>query len=243
MVLLLQARRPGDDTLAHELDCFVRQSPFPRSAFRTINLAAESIDLADFDDCEMVMVGGAGDFSFSAPDFAWHDHFLDAMRYVVRQQIPTFASCFGCHALVKAFGGQLEKRAESGEVGTFDISLTDAGKSDDLFRQLPEEFPAQLGHQDSIVSLPDELISLASSERCAVQAVRIPGEPIYATQFHPELTAEDNIQRYATYIQNYEDDDPSRQEALSRAREIHRPSPDAARLLHLFVDRVEIEVS
>ncbi len=96
-------------------------------------------------------------------------------------------------------------------------------------------FDAQLGHNDSVVEMPPGLACLARSERCSVQAVRVPGAPIVATQFHPELTDRDNIRRYLRYLEAYKKPGESMEQARERAEQMHRPSPRANALIAQFV--------
>ena len=236
-ILLIQAREPGDPILEHEFECFVDRTQVSPEAFTAVNLAESRVSSDLLAEIDLVTVGGAGDYSIVERNFDWYGDLIDLIDVVLARDIPMFASCFGFHALVKALGGQLVTDPECGEIGTHAIRLTEQGAADDFFGQLPETFDAQLGHKDSVVELPDDLVCLAASDRCAVQAVRVPGKPIYATQFHPELTADDNIERYVRYLQNYKQIDETRDEALERAERIHRTSPEAAQLLQRFMER------
>ena len=67
---------------------------------------------------------------------------------------PAFASCWGFQALARALGGEVVTDLVRAEVGTFEIQLTAAGRSDPLFGPLGERFLAQLGHQDVVTRLP-----------------------------------------------------------------------------------------
>lgn len=237
-ILLIQARQPEDPILEHEFECFVSQTPLSPEAFTAVNLAESSVDADQLDRSDLVMVGGAGDYSIVERGFDWYDHLIEVVDVVCEREIPMFASCFGFHALVDSLGGRLVRDPDRGEIGTHAIHLTDGGRRDDFFGELPDRFDAQLGHKDSVVELPDPLVCMAGSDRCAIQAARIPGKPIVATQFHPELTADDNIERYVRYLQNYKQIDETREEALQRAERIHRTSPEACNLLGRFVERV-----
>lgn len=237
-ILLIQARRADDDSAAHELECFSRRCQIPPEAFTTLNLALEPVDSVELIDHDMVMVGGAGQFSLAKGGFDWHEDLLELMRDVVRRQIPMFASCFGFQALGQALGGRVEQVDEMAELGTHRVYLTEAGRADSLFGEHPDAFDAQFGHNDSVTVLPDELVLLARSDRCPHQAVRYKDLPIVATQFHPELSWRDNAQRYMTYLEGYAEPDISPDEAERRALEMHAPSPHANILLVEFMKQV-----
>ena len=116
---------------------------------------------------------------------------------------PTFASCFGFQMLVQALGGRIVYDPDTMEVGTYELKLSEAGKKDGLFGQLPPAFMAQLGHKDKADRLPEGVVNLASSENSRYQAIRIPEKPIWATQFHPELTGKENLKRFHRYLDGY----------------------------------------
>ncbi len=237
-ILLIQAREPDDPILEHEFDCFVARTGLSPEAFTAVNMATSTVPEELLEEVDLVTVGGAGDFSLVDRGFDWHGELLGVIERVVDRELPMFASCFGFQALVQVYGGRLAREETCAEIGTHAIELTEQGRSDAFFGHLPARFQAQLGHQDSVVDLPERLVRLASSERCPVQAVRVPGKPIYATQFHPELSAEENIDRYVRYLQNYKRLDESREEALERAERIHSPSPEANALFRRFIDHV-----
>ena len=79
------------------------------------------------------------------------------------------------------------------------------------------------------------MVNLAFSERTPYQALRIDGAPVFATQFHPELTREDNEMRYRTYWENYgnhlQEEDP----VLSSLRE----SPETSMLLPRWAETLK----
>jgi GMP synthase (glutamine-hydrolysing) len=89
------------------------------------------------------------------------------------------------------------------EVGTYELSPTENGRTDELFNFLPDSFNAQLGHKDRAEIMPAGVLNLASSHNAPYQALRIPGKPIWATQFHPEMTGAENRIRFDRYADEY----------------------------------------
>jgi GMP synthase-like glutamine amidotransferase len=51
--------------------------------------------------------------------------------------------------------------------------------------------------------LPDGFPNLVTSRRCFYQALRVPGAPVWATQFHPELDDRGNRERCIAYIKEF----------------------------------------
>ncbi len=234
-ILLIQAREAGDPMLDHELGAFAARTQLPREAFTSFNAADDDVDDFDTAGFDALMVGGSGDFSLVDGGFDWHEDFLYLTRQVLNARIPLFASCFGFQSIVQALGGTLARDEDRAEIGTFQITLTDAAQEDPLFGELPRQFDAQLGHNDSAVHLPEALVHLASSECCEYQAIRVKDRPVVATQFHPELTLNDNLERFECYLKNYKRPGQDFEQAMAYARQIHRPSPHSCGLLHSFV--------
>ena len=128
-----------------------------------------------------------------------------------------------------ALGGRVVHDMVCSEVGSFNVTLTEDGRRDDLFGQLPERFVAQMGHLDRAAVLPSGVPNLATSRRCPHQALRIPGAPVWATQFHPELDHDTNLDRCVAYAKHYVS------EETTENRE-PMPSPEAATILRRFLD-------
>jgi GMP synthase (glutamine-hydrolysing) len=235
--LLLQARDPGDPMAAHEHACFAKALGVPAAAIRCHDLLAGVPDEGALSLCDLLLVGGSGDYSV-LNGHAWVRGFIDFLsRVVVGERFPTFASCFGFQGLVLAGGGAIVKDEPHGEVGTYDVFVTDAGAADPLLGALAPSFKAQLGHTDRADRLPAGVIHLAHSALSPYQAFRVAGTPVIATQFHPELDREANTLRYMRYLANYrakgissDADDP----VLRRLAE----SPQATALLPRWVDDV-----
>jgi GMP synthase (glutamine-hydrolysing) len=61
---------------------------------------------------------------------------------------------------------------------------------DPLFAGLGPVIRVPEYHMDEVKVLAPELVLLASSARCRVQAYRHRDKPLYGTQFHPEKTEE-----------------------------------------------------
>ena len=71
------------------------------------------------------------------------------------------------------------------------------------FSKFPQTFSAQMGHKNRVSVLPEHAIQLAKSELCTFHAFKIKNKPVYATQFHPELTASENKRRFLQYFDHY----------------------------------------
>ena len=227
-LLILQSRFASDPMLDHERECFVATTgrDVEELHFRNVMRGVPSLD--DVTAYDAVIVGGSGDFSVVEGDQPFFEPMAALLRGLVDLSFPTFGCCFGFQLLVDAIGGTVVRDPENSELGSFDVELTDHGARDPLFGQLPQTFVAQMGHFDRAAELPEGVPNLVSSQRCPIQAVRIPGAPIWATQFHPELDEQGNRDRCVAYIREFGQIEDY--QAL--------PSPEALTILPKFIELV-----
>lgn len=235
-VLLLQARDADDPMLEAERHDFAHHTGLDVERIVPHDLLTGPPALDRVRRHDVLMVGGSGDYYVSKGDLPHLDRTLDFLRQVVDEGHPTFASCFGFQLLVEALGGEVVHDPERIEVGTYEVALTEAGKRDPVFGGLPERFPAQMGRKDRAERLPEGLLHLASSERCRYHALRVPDRPVWATQFHPELDRRRNLARFRRYLASYSAS--MSEDERSRAFERFEESPEAGRLLPLFLEHV-----
>lgn len=130
----------------------------------------------------------------------WSERLAAWLRNCVEEGVPVLGICYGHQLLAHAMGGEVGYRAQGIEIGTRSINVTENAVEDALFKNLPAQFPAQLVHSQSVLTLPLNAILLASSADEPHQAFRI-GNCAWGVQFHPEFSA--NAMR--AYIQQKAD--------------------------------------
>lgn len=233
-VMLLQVRNPADPMREHELECFAKQTRLSRDRVVAWDVVERAPTLAEVRAHDALMIGGSGEYNVSQRNQPGLDALLELLREVSAIGHPTFAACYGYQCLVEAFGGEIIYDPERTEVGTYELALTEAGQRDPLMSSLPRRFDAQQGHKDRATRLPEGFENLAVSERSPMQALRVPGQPVWGVQFHPELDADANRQRYQHYLDGYSGHltPEEREKALDR----FRPSPHASSLLRAFLE-------
>jgi len=234
--LLLQARLPDDPMKSHEHECFVRGSGLPRENVVVHDLCDGPPSMTDVRRHDALTVGGSGDYYVTRGDLRGFDALLDLLREVVTIGHPTFASCFGYQLLVRALGGEIVHDPDRTEVGSYELFLTDEGRADPLFRTLPDRFWAQLGHKERARRHPNGVPNLARSDLSPFQALRVPGVPVWASQFHPELDRETNLDRFRYYQSGYAR--YMTEEERDAAALSFRESPEASDLLRTFIELV-----
>lgn len=153
----------------------------------------------------------------------WSEHLATWLRTCVDADLPVLGICYGHQLLAHAMGGKVEDRTNGPETGTRQIILTPHARQDLLFSRLPETFPAQLVHYQSVLALPKGAQLLASSALEPHQAFRA-GRYAWGLQFHPEFSA----RAMRGYLQYMEHQQGSPQDAQVT------DTPESAGLLRRF---------
>jgi GMP synthase-like glutamine amidotransferase len=134
----------------------------------------------------LFVLGGAQD-TWEEDKFPW----LVDEKQVIREWVwdrakPYFGICLGHQLLCEAMGGEVAK-AEHSEVGVFDVSLTDDGKTHALLAGLGSQHKVMQWHHAEVKRVPQGAMVLARSATTEVQAIGIDGHAL-STQFHCEFT-------------------------------------------------------
>lgn len=230
--LLLQVRDAGDPMGPHEIEAFQRIMASLPAEIAVFDLLARPLRVGDLDGVDLVLMGGSGSYSATSAD-PWLETALDSLRLVHSSRVPAFASCWGFQGMAAAMGGEVVRDRSRAEVGTYEVELTPAGKTDPVFAYLGGRFRAQLGHEDLVETLPPGTTLLASSARVAHQAYRFEDAPIYCTQFHPELDAaglRSRLQGYPRYVEEVAGS--TMEEVLARFED----APEAEQLVRRFAE-------
>ncbi|HUT76581.1 MAG TPA: tetratricopeptide repeat protein, partial [Polyangia bacterium] len=118
----------------------------------------------------------------------WYEVEADAVRRAVAAGKAVLGSCFGHQLLALALSGPAFVRASaSPEIGWIAVEVAGLG-DDELLAGLPRRFHVFAAHFDEVRDLPEPWRVLASSARCAVQAMRYGDRPVWGIQAHPEIT-------------------------------------------------------
>jgi GMP synthase-like glutamine amidotransferase len=151
-------------------------------ALRTILVPSEGLpkELGDF----LLIMGGPMSVNDSEP---WIGEELQFVKAAMDNKLPILGICFGSQLLAKALGGSVEP-GPIFEIGMVPVMLTDEGKTDSVFSQLPSTFQVFQWHGEGI-TLPPETKSLLASADFPVQAFRAQ-ERCYGLLFHPEMKEE-----------------------------------------------------
>lgn len=196
--LLLQVRNPEDPMRAAEVRSFARELQADAGQIEVCDLLAEIPSPRRLAQVDMALFGGSGDYS-ATDQGPWIEPVLDCMRELCHESKPTFASCWGFQAMARAMGGSVVHDEHRAEVGTLPVRVSEAGLNDPVFGNAGHTFSGHMGHEDCVDQLPSGATLLASSDKVVNQAYCFEGKPIYCTQFHPELSRDDLLERLRAY--------------------------------------------
>lgn len=234
--LLLQSRDVTDPVRALEVAGFAQTLGVPAEAIGVLDLLACAPAVDEVRRAKAILMGGSGSYSVLDP-FPWVGRAVDALRDVVLPSgTPTFASCFGFQLLTLALGGTMVRDPANRELGSIDVTRAPEALRDPVFGGLPPTFVAQAGHTDRAAGAPPRAVVLASTRACPVQAFRVSGAPVWATQFHPEIDERSFARRWLAYAEKYPPADLPRGAPMHDAPFLKalRPSPHATAILRRF---------
>ena len=142
--------------------------------------------------------GGGAVFSdydiLQSPEYRW---------LVTECDVPQIGFCGGHQLIARHFGSTVnpmgplrDDEADHNpayhtgfykESGVYPVRIV---ARDPLFEGLGDVIRVHQNHKDEVKELGPDLMLLASSARCRVQAFKHRAKPIYGTQFHPEQSPE-----------------------------------------------------
>jgi GMP synthase (glutamine-hydrolysing) len=200
---LLLSIRAEDAAADDEYRAMMRFAGLNTNGLHHIRLTHRSLGDIDLADWSGIILGG-GPYNISDPADSKsqtqrrvESELLSLIGRIVDDDFPFLGCCYGVGTLGSVVGATVD-RSSTEPVGALTVTLTEQGRRDPLFAELPDVFDAYGGHKEGASALPSDLACLAYSADCPVQAFRV-GNNVYATQFHPELDADGIITRIDVY--------------------------------------------
>lgn len=163
----------------------------------------------------------------------WSEALKPWLHEAWQRNLTMFGVCYGHQLMAAALGGESGYHPAGRESGTCMVDLTEAASGDALLGTLPQRFPAQLTHAQSVLTAPPDAEVLARNVHDGYQALRY-GPRQWSVQFHPEFTAP--VMR--AYLAHQHEALASQGQAPERLIESVVETPDASGLLARFADLV-----
>ncbi len=192
-LLLIQIREADGFSARHEQGCMRRCIPdvdwVVRSALGDALPAATWLDGVDG-----FVIGGSGNLSLveDEPNHPWVPGLRHLLDEAMTRTLPGLCICFGHQLLGLHLGADVVTDRTRGEAGTITVERV----AEDALLAGPDPFFVHTGHSDHVMAVPTGTTLLARTERSEVQALRVNGTHLYSTQFHPDLTAGEAVERY-----------------------------------------------
>jgi GMP synthase (glutamine-hydrolysing) len=238
---LLLATRAEDDAADEEYAAFLRFGGLDESQLERRRLEQTPLGEVDLDSYAGIILGGSpftvSDEQKTEVQIRVEAELAELTRRAIASDFPFLGACYGIGIIGSAVGGTVDGTFGE-EVSAPLVALSDAGREDPLFRVLPPEFEAFVGHKEAVHSLPEDVVVLASSTLCPVQAFRV-GQNVYATQFHPELDAQGIHTRIEAYRHHgyFAPDEVNDLKAMADASHVVVPGRLVERFVELYRDR------
>ncbi|EMI57852.1 glutamine-hydrolyzing GMP synthase [Rhodopirellula sallentina] len=98
--------------------------------------------------------------------------------------IPVLGICYGMQVACQALGGKVAN-TPSREFGR---AMCDFLDHDSIFRGMKDSEQVWMSHGDQVSEIADDFTVMARTSTCPYAAIRHNTRPVYAMQFHPEVT-------------------------------------------------------
>lgn len=238
--LLYVCVRPQQEASAAEYESFRTAMRLEPAQLASHDLVRESLPDDVFERFSGFLVGGSP-FNLADPESTKTEgqRRLEADLERIAERVAAgdgpaaLFTCYGIGVVTRMLGGEVS-RAYPEDTGPTTIELSPQAASDPLFGVLADRFTALTAHKEGTGEAPSGATLLARNEACPVQAYVV-GDRLYATQFHPELTAKALTERMAVYRDDgyFEAKDFDEIAARVHAASVTEPT----RLLRAFAER------
>ena len=138
----------------------------------------------DIDEEKIREIKPKGIILSGGPESVTQSHTPRIPQVAFDLNIPLLGICYGMQTLAEQMGGQVIS-SDNKEFGHAEVLL----KADStLFKDLEQTLNVWMSHGDQVQDLPDNFSLVASTDSAPIAAMQHQTKPIFALQFHPEVT-------------------------------------------------------
>ena len=138
----------------------------------------------DIDEEKIKAINPKGIILSGGPDSVTNSYTPRIPQAVLDMDIPLLGICYGMQTLAEQMGGQVVS-ADQKEFGHAELTVH---MESILFSDLDKTLNVWMSHGDQVQDLPDNFELVASTATAPIAAMQHSSKPIYAIQFHPEVT-------------------------------------------------------
>ncbi|MDX2376681.1 GMP synthase [Microbacterium sp. LRZ72] len=201
--LLCVCARPQTEAAEAEYRSFLEAAQLPEPMLHAHDLVHDPLPAGVFDTYSGFVIGGSP-FNVADPETSktqsqrrMESELEQIAARAADGATAALFTCYGIGIVTRMLGGAVT-RAYPEATGPASVELTADGADDPVFADLPPRFTALTAHKEGTGEAPPGAVLLARNDACPVQAYRV-GTTLYATQFHPEPTAQAFIDRMQVY--------------------------------------------
>ena len=138
----------------------------------------------DIDEEKIKLINPKGIILSGGPDSVTNSYTPRVPQTVFDLNIPILGICYGMQTLAEQLGGQVIS-SDQKEFGYSELQVT---LDCVLFSDLGKTLNVWMSHGDQVQDLPDNFDLVAATATAPIAAMQHTSKPIYALQFHPEVT-------------------------------------------------------
>jgi len=138
----------------------------------------------DIDEEKIKSINPKGIILSGGPDSVTNSFTPRAPQIVFDLNVPILGVCYGMQTLAEQFGGQVIS-SDQKEFGYSELKITG---NCILFSDLDKTLNVWMSHGDQVRDLPDNFELVAETSSAPIAVMQHSAKPIYALQFHPEVT-------------------------------------------------------
>jgi GMP synthase (glutamine-hydrolysing) len=138
----------------------------------------------DIDESKIIDLNPKGIILSGGPNSVTESYTPRLPQSVFDLGIPILGICYGMQTLAEQMGGHVIS-SDQKEFGHSELTIV---KDSVLFKNLKKQINVWMSHGDQVQDIPDEFDLIAATETAPISAMEHINLPIYAIQFHPEVT-------------------------------------------------------
>ena len=142
----------------------------------------------DIDEKKIQELNPKGVVLSGGPNSVTDSHTPRIPQCIFELNIPILGICYGMQTLAEQMGGQVVS-VDKKEFGHTNL---DVENDSVLFKDINKTINVWMSHGDQVQDLPDEYELTALTSTAPIAAMQHKNLPIYAIQFHPEVTHTEN---------------------------------------------------